>query len=593
MKKVLFLALVLVLAMSFTLFSCKLLEKEPDETPDNTQTENPDNNQNENPDNNQNKDPEDGNDNVVTNEDYRITVATAGNMPMSDILVKIHELNNGVIGDAIDGEKLTDTDGKISLALPNDKSYAVRILAGVPEGYTNINDYYPISAGDNTITLTSSVISDTNLEGVSYKVGDVMRDYTFTTVDGEVMSLSEILESKKAVLLNFWFIGCTWCEIEFPMIDKMQEKYADDIQVLAVNPYEEDTPELTKEFREWMGIDLDFAQIDFALADAFAVEGFPTSILIDRYGVITMIESGVIRALRDIDSVFAHHTADNYEQKLLKTIGDLAPELEGEIVFPEGITEIKDYEYSGYYNATTLVIPDGVTKIGDGAFQFCENLTSVVIPESVTEIGENAFVGCYSLTDVVLPSNLTDISKGMFMVCISLTRIDIPDSVTKIGECAFASCLSLTEVDLPLGLATIDANAFMGCSALRSITIPEGITEIADYAFMGCTLLSDVNLPSTITRIGIGAFALCEALTEIRIPDGVVTIDSQAFCYCPALTTLIIPKSVTTIGDYAFTESPAITDVYYVGTEEEWENITVGMLNESFTGATIHYNYAE
>ena len=581
MKKVLFLMLLLVLATSFALFSCKPVAT-PDETPDVT------------PDDTQNEKPEDNdNDKVVTNEDYQITVSTAGNMPMSELLIKIYELKDGVIGDAIDGDKLTDADGKVSATLPNDKSYAVRILAGVPEGYTDVKDYYPIEAGNTTITLTSSVIAKTNLNGVSYKVGDVVRDYTFTTVDGEVMSLSDILESKKAILLNFWFIGCTWCEIEFPMINVMQDKYADDIQVLAVNPYEEDTPELTKEFRESLGIDLDFAQIGFDLADAFGVEGFPTSILIDRYGVVTMIESGVICAIRDIDTVFSHLTADNYEQKLLTTISDLSAEPEGEIVFPEGITEIDDYAFSGYYSATTLVIPDGVTKIGNGAFQFCENLTSIVIPESVTEIGENAFLGCYSLTNVTLPENLTKIGKGMFMYCISLSGIDIPESVTEIGAYAFGSCYAITEFVLPEGLTKIGIGAFQACDGITSITIPEGVTEISDGAFLACANLTDVNLHDGITYIGEAAFALCDALTVIRIPDGVQTIASQAFCYCPALKTIIIPNSVTHIGDYVFIESPAITDVYFTGTEEEWASITIGILNETFTGATIHYNYAE
>ena len=574
--------LVLILATSFALFSCK-----PSKTPDT----NPDENQNETPVETPDETPDDNV--VVTKEAYNVTITTVGNMPLNELLVKIHELNDGKLGAAADTVKLTNSNGQVSVNLPNNKSYALCILAGLPEGYVNVEEFYPINAGDNTITLASSVIPDTSLEGVSYKVGDIMRDYVFTTVDGEVMSLSSLLETKSAVMLNFWFIGCTWCEIEFPMIDAMQEKYADDIQVIAVNPYPEDTPELTKEFREEMGIDLEFAQIDAALDTAFGIEGYPTSVIIDRYGVITLIESGVIYALRDIDNVFAHHSADNYEQKLLESISDLTPEIDGEIVIPEGTTEIKDYQFSGYNGATTLVIPDGVTRIGNGAFQFCENLTSVVIPESVTEIGSNAFVGCYSLTEVVLPSNMTSISKGMFMFCISLPGVDLPEGVTEIGANAFASCYAMTEFVFPAGITTINAAAFQGCSGLTRIDIPETITAIADYAFLGCSSLTEVNLPTTLTHIGNGAFALCDALTEFRIPEGVVTIDMQAFFYCPALQTIIIPSTVTFIGDFAFAECPVITDVYFTGTEEEWASITVGELNESLTGATIHFNYGE
>ena len=57
-----------------------------------------------------------------------------------------------------------------------------------------------------------------------------------------------------------------------------------------------------------------------------------------------------------------------------------------------------------------VVIPDGVTDIGDSAFRGRSGLTNVTVPSSVTHIGAFAFEGCTSLACVRLPRRF----KGRF-----------------------------------------------------------------------------------------------------------------------------------------------------------------------------------
>ena len=66
----------------------------------------------------------------------------------------------------------------------------------------------------------------------------------------------------------------------------------------------------------------------------------------------------------------------------------------GDVVIPEGVTEIGASAFYWFKNLQSVVIPEGVTKIGDSAFSHCENLQSVVIPEGVTKIGVSAFSCC-------------------------------------------------------------------------------------------------------------------------------------------------------------------------------------------------------
>ncbi|MBQ7757465.1 leucine-rich repeat domain-containing protein, partial [Anaerotignum sp.] len=170
-----------------------------------------------------------------------------------------------------------------------------------------------------------------------------------------------------------------------------------------------------------------------------------------------------------------------------------------------------------------------------------------------------------------------------------ITSVVIEDGVTRIGSFAFLDCNNLKEVTISDSVTSIGKGAFMSCNALEDITLPDGLTSIGDQIFQGCEVLTEITIPDGMTSIGIYAFCDCYAMTKITIPDDVTSIGEGAFGCCYALTEITIPISVTTIGDAAFWECNALEDVYYGGTETEWNAITIGTNNECLTNATIHY----
>ena len=283
------------------------------------------------------------------------------------------------------------------------------------------------------------------------------------------------------------------------------------------------------------------------------------------------------------------------------------------VVMAPGVTSIGLHAFQGCSSLMSVTIPESVTSIGECAFKYCRSLTSVTIPEGVTSISYQTFYDCSNLTSMRIPEGVTSIGKSAFQNCGSLASVMIPESVTSIGEAAFCDCKSLTGVTIPKSVTNISNFAFFGCSSLTSVTIPKGVTSIAIRVFYDCSSLIDVTIPENVTRIGDGAFSFCSSLASVTIPKSVTSIGSWAFSSCSNLTSVIIPegvtsigngafsrcsnmsevtipKGVTNIGESAFRYCSSLTDVYYGGTEAQWNRVNIGSYNTPLLSATIHFS---
>ena len=321
------------------------------------------------------------------------------------------------------------------------------------------------------------------------------------------------------------------------------------------------------------------------------------------------------------------------------------------ISIPNGITNINDFTFYDCSSLKTVTIPNSITNIGNYAFKYCISLTSITIPNSVISIGERAFCNCKNLSSVIIPNSVTNIESEAFRYCHNLTNVTIPDSVTNIGNCAFSDCDKLTGITvdannnnyysengilynadktelimfpkgktdkkfvIPNGVISIDRLAFGNCS-LTSITISDSVTNIGDYAFYSCRSLTSITIPDSVTSIGTNTFNACINLTSITIPssitninksafsnciqlttvkisNGVTSIGASAFEICPKLTTVTIPNSISNIDKSAFNACDSLKNIYYNGTEEQWNKINIDdKNNDSLKNATkIYFAY--
>lgn len=82
----------------------------------------------------------------------------------------------------------------------------------------------------------------------------------------------------------------------------------------------------------------------------------------------------------------------------------------------------------------------------------------------------------------------------------------------------------------------------------------------------------------------------CKSLTGVTIGNGVTSIGELEFYGCSNLTSVTIPAGVTSIEIYAFWNCINLTDVYFGGSEAQWNQIAIDSGNEQLLNAAIHYN---
>ena len=249
---------------------------------------------------------------------YSVSIKTIGGLPISNLTYHIYE------GDDLKAYGQTDKNGLSTISLTPSDNYTVELSSSSLEGY-HVQERYPFTNRVANIVLTSSVIADSDLAGVKYELGDIIRDFTVTTTDGTQFTLSEALKTKKAVLINFWYSSCGPCVNEFPYMNSAYEQYKDDVEIIALNNYAGDSADAVSLFKATMGLNFPMAKDYSRLGNAFNVQAYPTSIMIDRYGTICLIEVGGLTSEKPFVSLFEHFSSNNYQQKLIQSIDELTP----------------------------------------------------------------------------------------------------------------------------------------------------------------------------------------------------------------------------------------------------------------------------
>lgn len=245
---------------------------------------------------------------VQSDAEHSVTVTDLAGNPVSDVIVRV--FSDDTLSDLKYAGK-TDEKGVFSFVGPKSETYAAA-LSRLPVCHT-ANESYPLTGEDSRIELGVAVMAEEHLDSVAYSLGDVVMDFTFTDVDGTQYTLSQLLKDKKAVVLNFWFMGCPPCKAEFPHMQQAYEGYSDEIALLALDPVDGDDATISA-FRQENGYTFPMIKCDRRWANVFGAIGYPTTVVIDRYYNIVLTHRGTIPDTKVFEDMFAHFSAETYEQ---------------------------------------------------------------------------------------------------------------------------------------------------------------------------------------------------------------------------------------------------------------------------------------
>ncbi len=282
--------------------------------------------------------------NIVDPEaiEYQILVKDIAGKPLSNFYVTIYERRtNNILA-----EGNTKADGY----------FTANLLPGIYDVEIEEKEGYYLNENLFQTDKVGSIIEiEAQIYGLAgevadpdhiYQVGDIMYDFTVTDTEGNELTLYELLEEFDAVVLNFWYTGCTYCVQEFPAIEDAynsviggsdsdivspnpEQLYKDKVAIIAINPGNVgnndagDSNSDISNFKESYKLTFPFA-LDYdaipnnniknpGLTTMFGIKAYPTTVIVDRYGLIAEIAEGAVTQIEKWTQTFDEYIASDYE----------------------------------------------------------------------------------------------------------------------------------------------------------------------------------------------------------------------------------------------------------------------------------------
>lgn len=261
---------------------------------------------------------------------YTIEIKTDTGKLLSGVVAELFDAN----GEFIDYKSSND-QGKIIFENLDKEAKSV-VISDVPKGYKLEQNY--TLGGQNTEILLETQLINEGHQGVKYQLGSIMHDFTVTDQNGNEITLSQLLEEKQMVMLNFWYVTCSFCVKEFPDMNKVYDAYSNKAGFVGLNSSNNQTSinsfiaNFDERFNYYNGTEtnpIDVPDLTLPLAvdnqgieNAFGFSVNPATVVIDKYGVVSFIHEGALSE-DQLESLFSFFTDEDYTHKEINSISQI------------------------------------------------------------------------------------------------------------------------------------------------------------------------------------------------------------------------------------------------------------------------------
>lgn len=131
---------------------------------------------------------------------------------------------------------------------------------------------------------------------------------------------------------------------------------------------------------------------------------------------------------------------------------------------------------------------------------------------------------------------------------------------------------------------TLNSNSELTVGKVNNVYTPV-------YLKYSTGLLFDSNGDGTCCLVGLGDCTDTDIVIPPTSPDGDTVTEIEALVFADAdITSVNLPGGIINIGRRAFNGCDSLTDVYYDGSEEQWNELSISSGNDSLENATIHFS---